>query len=203
MTTKRKYDEKRFNRRSGGYDMSARDRVPLTKKQQLFIHHYLSPATLYDRTAAAKAAGFGKVYSSWNKAGRHCLEHPKISAEINRRLERTFAGTDLTVNRVLAGIEEARRMAIRLEQPGAATRASELQGKFLKMFVDQIQHLHTVEDAPTEELVELLKVMMGNIEGLSFHELMETIGGTVATEPRGDGTAESGASVGEGDSSTD
>ncbi len=49
---------------------------------------------------------------------------------------------------------------------GAAVRCLELQGKYLKMFTNKIEHVPTIEDASTEELIELLRdvIQTGNLD---------------------------------------
>ena len=48
----------------------------------------------------------------------------------------------------------------------AAVRCLELQGKYLKMFSDKIEHVQTIEEFSTDELVEILREVnqSGNLD---------------------------------------
>ncbi len=48
----------------------------------------------------------------------------------------------------------------------AAVRCLELQGKYLKMFSDKIEHVQTIEELSTDELVEMLREVnqSGNLD---------------------------------------
>lgn len=198
MATKPKPPEERY----ADYDMSRRDARQLTDKQEAFVRWYLTPGpTLYNAYQAALKAGYTKA-SAGSSANRN-LKQPPIAAAINRHLKEVYASTELTVESILARLEETRRLALRDKKFGPALKATELQGKYLKMFVDRIEHMHTVEDASTEELINLLKSVVQNVDGLSFDELMESVGGTVDRQPEGDGSRESSGADSAGTASAD
>jgi len=111
-----------------------------------------------------------------------------------------FGSIELSVPKVLYNLEEIRKTAMRRGYLGVALRAVEHQGRYLKMFVDRIEHLHTVEDASTTELTELLASMMGDIPGIgkSFEAVMEALNDEPNSghapgngEPAGSGDADS------------
>lgn len=55
----------------------------------------------------------------------------------------------------------------------AAVRCLELQGRYLKMWSDRIEHVQTIEDCSTEELVQLLREVIAN-DGLDLEALLST-----------------------------
>lgn len=159
---------------------------PLTPKQAAFVQHYTDAGggVLFNATGAARKAGYNGADHTLTVVGRENLRKPYVWRAIRRELTTRYAASDLTVERVLADIEMTRQLAIQAGNLAVALKATELHGKYLTMFVERIEHVHTVEDADDAQLVELANRLMGRIDGLDI------AGGT-----RGDGP-ESGADAG-------
>ena len=63
----------------------------------------------------------------------------------------------MTVEKVLRDIEGIMTKAIEKKQYASAVRCVELQGKYLGMFSNRIEHSEAIEDVSTEKLVELIR----------------------------------------------
>ena len=70
--------------------------------------------------------------------------------------------THITVEKVLRDLEHTRVLALDSGSYAAAVRCSELQGKYLKIFSDRVEHVESIEEYSTERLVELLRDVIAN-----------------------------------------
>jgi hypothetical protein len=155
---------------------------PLTGKQALFVRAYTSPGeALFNGTRAAEIAGYGGDAPVLAGIAYENLRKPHIARAVQAELARSFTASNLTVERVLRDVELVRQLAIRDGRYQAALRASDLHGKFLKMWVSKIEHLHTIEDASNEQLLELLGALLKQVDGINLARLIA-----------GDGPAASG-----------
>jgi hypothetical protein len=70
------------------------------------------------------------------------------------------------VEKVLKDLQATYLRAIEIDKLSAAVRCLELQGKHLGMFTNKVEVKPTIEEASTEELVELLREIMqaGNLD---------------------------------------
>ena len=195
----------------------------LTPKQEAFVQYYLSEhknpngySTLYNQTQSALAAGYGGgkagefvdaepgsvAYLGAAKQGWIGVRNPKIVKRIRARAKELFGYGELTIDKVLIELEELRVLSLRKGRLGTAFQCIEAKGRYLKMFVDRIEHLVQVEDSTTGELVDLLKSLIGDIPNLSFDEVMESVGASGTDQ--GDGRpAESSVADSEGTPSPD
>lgn len=122
-------------------------------------------------TEAGTGAGF-----AYNTARKGSLEtNPEIVARLAQLAETMLKDTNITLEKVLGDIEEAREGAMGAEQYGAAIRASELHGKYLKIFTDRVEHMHTITDITQEKLDSVI------------NELLETLDATDGRTVKGDG----------------
>lgn len=136
----------------------------LTPKQELFVNEYLVD---WNGTQAAIRAGYSER-TAQEQASR-LLTNEAIKRAVEASRQKVMDKVAVTVEKVLADLEEVRLKALEAKQFSPAVRASELQGKYLKMFFDG----HTVDPtgvgAMSEEqlLVELRRVLgPGKVEGL-------------------------------------
>jgi hypothetical protein len=72
-----------------------------------------------------------------------------------RKAARALSGADVTIEAVLRRLQVIGDKALEDGQYSAAVRAAELLGKHLKMFSDRIEHVQSIEEVSTEELVQL------------------------------------------------
>lgn len=129
----------------------------LTGKQQLFATEYLRD---FNGTQAAIRAGYSARTAK--EQAHRLLNTPQVKQAVDAAREKVVERVEITVEKVLSDLEQARTKSIDAKQFSSAVRASELQGKYLKMFFDG----HTVD--PTgiaakskQELVDELVRIVG------------------------------------------
>jgi hypothetical protein len=105
----------------------------LTPKMMRFIVEYLKDS---NGVQAAIRAGYSE--SGAGTQANRLLKNDKIQQEIAKRASKTLDRVELSIEKVLRNIEEVRDLAIAKGRLGEALKASELQGKYLKMFTDKI-----------------------------------------------------------------
>lgn len=132
-------------------------RQHLTDKQLAFVYWYCSAAVNMNATEAARRAGYKGNDVTLGSVGQENLQKPLIRAAIDKRLETALSGADVTVEAVLRRLSVIGDKAMEEGQYAAASKCAELHGKYLKMFTERIEHVNTIEDVTTEELVRLLK----------------------------------------------
>ena len=145
----------------------------LTKKQEMFARWYVSSEVNMNGTEAARRAGYKGSDNTLASVATENLRKPAIRKEIDRRLNVAAAGAAVTVERVLRQLQATFAMAFDAGKYSPAVRCLELQGKYLKMFSDQIEHVQSLEDCSTEGLVELLREVIAN-GGLDLDALLGT-----------------------------
>lgn len=134
----------------------------LTVKQELFLNNYLID---FNATAAAVRAGYSPKTAQ--EQSSRLLKHPAVSVAVDIAKAKAVEKVEVTVDKVLRDLEQARTAALDAGQFSPAVRASELQGKYLKMFFDG----HQVEPTglaamPTAKLMEDLRALLGK-DGLA------------------------------------
>ena len=103
--------------------------MSLTAKQQRFIQEYLIDL---NATQAAIRAGYSAKTAG--QIGDENLKKPQIARAVRAAVDERAIRTALTADKVLADIERVRAKAEAEGQLNTALRASELQGKHLKLF---------------------------------------------------------------------
>lgn len=138
----------------------------LTTKQELFIKWYCSAEVNCNATEAARRAGYRGGDDTMRNVGTRNLANAHIKSEIDRRLKAATISADITVEKVLRDLEMQRLGAIEDKNWAAATRCSELHGKYLKMFTDRIEHVQQISDVSDDELAGLLNEVAraGNVD---------------------------------------
>ncbi len=121
-------------------------------------------------TEAARRAGYKGNDNTLATVAAENLRKPAIRQEIDRRMALLMSNAKITVEKVLRDLEVTRVKALLDCNYSAAVRCLELQGKYLKMFSDRIEHVQAIEDISTEELVNLIKelVKAGDIDLLDL-----------------------------------
>ncbi len=105
---------------------------------------------------AAKAAGYkGKTMVALSVTASRLQKNPEVAARIRELLDKGAEKAQVTVEKVLRDLEEQRQKALAAGSHSAAVRASELQGKYLKMFTDRIEHVETIGDVSMDQLLAL------------------------------------------------
>lgn len=119
----------------------------LTAKQSLFVKEYLVDL---NATQAAIRAGYSKKTAA--SIGDENLRKPAIKEALDKAIKKRADKVEITAEKVLRDLEDARIAARADRQFAPAIRASELQGRHLKMFVDRLEAkvAHSHEDALDE-----------------------------------------------------
>jgi phage terminase small subunit len=107
----------------------------LSDKQRAFVREYLCD---HNATQAAIRAGYSLRASQ--KTSSDLLANPKVRAHIDEELARVAATAGLTQQKVLDDIERIASAAEKSGRFDAALRGRELQGKFLKMWTEKLEH---------------------------------------------------------------
>ena len=119
--------------------------MSLTAKRQLFVNEYVID---WNATQAAIRAGYSPKTAQ--EQSSRLLSNPEVKVAIDVVRQGAVERCEVTVDKVLADLEETRKKALHAGQYSSAVRASELQGKYLKMFFDG----HTVEPSGIEKMTD-------------------------------------------------
>ena len=163
----------------------------LTDKQKRFVLAYCSDSFLFNATAAAKSAGYeANSPHAFEQIGYKNLRTPKVHTAIAKVFNEVYATANLSIEKVLMDLEMTRVQSMRRGLYSVAVKCSELHGKYLKMFVDRVEHVRTVDDATEEELVRLLGDLVGKLDG-DGADFLTSIGGIGGGESAQGGGADS------------
>ncbi len=147
----------------------------LTDKQLSFCKWYVSEGCNLNGTAAARRAGYQGTDATIRAIASQNLTKPLVRAEIDKRLAKAMSGANVTVENVLRKITVIGEKALEAEQYASAARCAELEGRYLKMFTDKIEHVQDIETATIEELERLL-VEIVEAGGLDLRKLFARYG---------------------------
>lgn len=128
-----------------------------TRKQEEFVDWYCSAVVNMNGTEAARRAGYKGNENTLSTVAAENLRKPKIRKEIDRRMASMTSKVQVTIEKVLVDLEITRVRALTDGNYSAAVKCSELQGKYLKMFSDRIEHVQTLEEVSTDELLRLIQ----------------------------------------------
>ena len=106
----------------------------LTARQQRFVELY---PLLLNATEAARQAGYAGESHTLEVAGFDNLRKPAIARAIQERIAATSLRTQITEDYVLAGLRDNAEHFRQRGDGAASTRALELLGKHLGMFVER------------------------------------------------------------------
>lgn len=139
----------------------------MTPKQISFCQAYLTNG--FRAGHAAREAGY-KFNSDqgYMTYGSKLLTKPQIRDYLEKKAKSVSAKTELTVQKILDDLELAKRIALGKEDPQTGEypkadltpyiKATELQGKYLKMFTDKVE----VQIDSHTELMKLIKMRLGH-----------------------------------------
>lgn len=138
-------------------------------KQKLFVIWFTTPGdTFFNGTQSAKKAGYKGNDVTLASVANENLRKPYIMAAVREQTRQIYSASDITAERVLSDIEMVRVMAIREGKYHTALRASELHGKYLKLFADRVEHVHSIEDVTTQDLIEMAQQLAEKVDGFSI-----------------------------------
>ena len=148
----------------------------LTNRQRLFVEWYCSAEVNMKPTEAAKRAGYTGKPNVLAVTANRTLNKPNVKAAIEAKLKKALAGAEVTVESIIRRLTQLGEEARAVEQYSSAVRCAELQGKYLKMFTDRIEHVGSIEDVSTERLVELLREILER-GGLDIRGILAGVAG--------------------------
>jgi phage terminase small subunit len=108
-------------------------------------------------TEAARRAGYRGNDRTLAAISIENLGKPMIREEVDRRIAKATAAANVTIEKILWELQATYEKASDAGNYSAAVRCLELQGKYLKMFSDRIEHVQSIEETTTEELMQLLR----------------------------------------------
>jgi phage terminase small subunit len=109
----------------------------LRPKQKRFCEEYLVD---FNATQAAIRAGYSKRTAA--EISYEHLRKPHIQAYIQKLTQKLTDKAEITIESTLADLAKVRSKALeeKTYSPAIALKALELQGKYLKMFTDKVEH---------------------------------------------------------------
>ncbi|MHC4637817.1 MAG: terminase small subunit [Planctomycetota bacterium] len=131
----------------------------LTAKEEAFCVAYttIGSETFSNGTKSAEEAGYAEK-SARTQAWR-MLRKEHIKKRIRELYDKNMEENMVTVGSVLANLDHDRQMARKNHQYSIATRCTELEGKYLAMFTDNInQKTEQTEPLQADELEELQRL---------------------------------------------
>ena len=108
-------------------------------------------------TEAARRAGYKGKNGTLRAVASENLTKPNIRKEITKQVDAALAGADVTVKQVLQDLQLIMAKAMADGRYAAAVRCVELQGKYLNMFTDKVEHDQKLDEVSTPELVQLIR----------------------------------------------
>lgn len=147
----------------------------LNMQRQHFCLAYVGE-NLYNGTDSARTAGYKGNDVTLATTASRLMRIDQIQAAMSEIVKKAAAKLELTPAKVLHDLETTRIQAAKAGQFAVAAKASELQGKYLKLFVDRVEHVHHADDATTDELTELLKDVAGKLNNADINAIIAGTG---------------------------
>lgn len=136
---------------------------PLTELQNRFVAWYVSAECDLNATKAAEKAGYKGGIGTLRAIGCKNLKLPNVRKAVDKKLAEMYRGSEVTIETTLRRLERLSDKAEKAGQFSAAVRSVELQGKYLKMFTDRIEHTESLDSIEWGDLVGLLTQVLGEI----------------------------------------
>ncbi len=139
----------------------------LKPRQDSFCNHYttIGADTYSNGTKAALAAGYSET--SGHVTATQLLKQEAIQKRIVELQAENMKRNLITVDKVLADLEHDKLLARENHQYAVAKSCTELQGRWLSMFVDRIQ---TEDINETRELSESMKEEANRIANIRLRQ---------------------------------
>lgn len=107
----------------------------LTPKQQRFVLEYLQD---HNGTQAAIRTGYSAKTAK--QQGSRLLADPRIQAAVRAGQKKVAKKAEVTVDSLMAELEEARKLALKEKQASAAVTATMGKGKLAGLLVEKHKH---------------------------------------------------------------
>jgi hypothetical protein len=109
--------------------------VGLTPKQQRFVQEYLQD---HNGTQAAIRTGYSAKTAK--QQGSRLLADPRIQAAVRAGQKKVAKKAEVTVDSLMAELEQARKLALKEKQASAAVTATMGKGKLAGLLVEKHKH---------------------------------------------------------------
>lgn len=132
---------------------------PLTPKQQRFVQEYLQD---HNGTQAAIRAGYSE--STARQQGSRLLTEPRIQAAVRAGQKKVAKKAEVTVDSLMAELEQARKLALKEGQASAAVTATMGKGKLAGLLVEKHKHsgaigTYNLKDLSDDDLDRLEQIL--------------------------------------------
>lgn len=146
---------------------SAKNRSPLTPKQQRFVQEYLK-----DQNGTQAAIRTGYSEKTAKQQGSRLLTDPRILAAVRAGQQKVAKKAEVTVDSLMAELEQARKLAMKEKQASAAVTATMGKGKLAGLLVEKRQHsgavgTYNLKDLSDNDLDRLEQILgpLADIDG--------------------------------------
>ncbi len=134
----------------------------LNVRQQRFVTEYMRTGIA---ARAYRLAGYqNSTRNALDSAASQLLRNIKIKRELKRRKREMLKRSDITIEKLLSDAEDARLLALRIDQPSAATGAATLQARLVGLLVDRKESGAPGEFAgltSPEAVIEAIRLELG------------------------------------------
>lgn len=107
----------------------------LTLKQQRFVHEYLK-----DQNGTQAAIRTGYSEKTAKQQGSRLLNDPRVLAAVQAGQKKVARKAEVTVESLMAELEQARKLALKEKQASAAVTATMGKGKLAGLLVEKHRH---------------------------------------------------------------
>lgn len=133
--------------------------TPLTPKQQRFVQEYLQD---HNGTQAAIRAGYSE--STARQQGSRLLTDPRVMAAVRAGQQKVAKKAEVTVDSLMAELEQARKLALKEKQASAAVTATMGKGKLAGLLVEKHKHsgaigTYNLKDLSDDDLDRLEQIL--------------------------------------------
>lgn len=156
--------------------MDAEQLPKLTAKQEAFAQQIVKGATAVAAYRLAYDCS-GMVPSTIYSNASRLLANSKVAALVTTAKARTISKSVLTTENIIEELEEARKMALRLEQPQAVVAASMAKAKVAGLVIDRKEigapgDFSRLQDTEIERMIaEQLQSLSIDAEPGSYQEI--------------------------------
>lgn len=109
--------------------------LPLTPKQQRFVLEYLK-----DQNGTQAAIRTGYSEKTAKQQGSRLLTYPNVQAALRAGQKKVAKQAAVTVDSLMAELEQARKLALKEKQASAAVTATMGKGKLAGLLVEKHRH---------------------------------------------------------------
>ncbi|MBS4799358.1 MAG: terminase small subunit [Stenotrophomonas maltophilia] len=138
---------------------TANKAVGLTPKQQRFVLEYLKDQ---NGTQAAIRAGYSE--STARQQGSRLLTDARVLAAVRAGQKKVAKKAEVTVDSLMAELEQARKLALKEKQASAAVTATMGKGKLAGLLVEKHKHsgaivTYNLKDLSDDDLDKLEQIL--------------------------------------------